>query len=174
MRRIVLGFSTIFFCPCFARLHQLLFLVRFFTSMPLTIRTIRMRGKSEVSLGKKLSSDGKPPEEDNGVIKIDSLGINEPNSKFYTFKKSGQAFGAAGDEVVLPVSDWTIEVLCRRNGGALGPEHHLAGFQNLPVEGAQGIRLNLWEGPDDLTFSIHAAGGKAGVQLLKVKLEQDV
>ena len=116
--------------------------------MPLTIR---MRGKSEVSLGKKLSSDGKLPKGDNGVIKIDVLVINGPNSKFYTFKKSGQAFG-----------------------GALDPDHHLAGFQNLPVEGAQGIRLNLWESPDDLTFSIHAAGGKAGVQLLEVKLEQDV
>jgi hypothetical protein len=124
--------------------------------------------------GGELSSAGKPPEKDKGTIKIDSLGINEADSQFYTFKESGQAFGAAGDKVVLAVSDWTIEVLCRRNGGALGPEHHLAGFQNLPVEGKQGIRLNLWEGPDDLTFSIHAKGGKVGVQPLKVKLEQDV
>ena len=123
--------------------------------------------------GGELSSGGNEPEEDNGTIKIDALGINE-DAQFYTFNESGQGFGADGDEVVLNVSDWTIEFLLRRNGDALGPEHHIAGFQNIPHEGAQGVRLNLWEGPDDMTFSIHAGGGKAGVQPLKVLLEQDV
>ena len=123
--------------------------------------------------GGELSSMGNPPELEDGTIDIPDLDIVMPNSKFYTYEESGQGFGADGDDVELFLGDWTIEFLLRRNGDQLGAEHHLAGFQNIPQEGAQGIRLNLWEGPDDLTFSIHAGGGKAGTAPLNIKLELD-
>ncbi|MHC4536390.1 MAG: LamG domain-containing protein [Planctomycetota bacterium] len=123
--------------------------------------------------GGELSSMDNPPELEDGTIEIADIDAVMTDSMFYTYKESGQAFGADGDEVELFFEDWTIEFLLRRNGDKLGPEHHLAGFQNIPAEGKQGIRLNLWEGPDDLTFSIHAGGGKAGVAPLNIKLELD-
>ena len=97
-------------------------------------------------VGGELSSANNPPEEEKGPIKIPELGINLTNWPYYTFEKSGQAFGDQGDDVVLPLEDWTIEFLLRRNGDKLGEEHHLAGFQNIPAEQQQGIRLNFWGG----------------------------
>ncbi len=123
-------------------------------------------------VGGQLSSGNNPPEEDEGPIKIPDLGINERLVPFYTFKKSGQCFGVQGDKVVLPLEDWTVEFLLRRNGDKLGDEHHLAGFQNAPVEGAQGVRLNFWGGAGELTWSVHAGGGKAGTSPLKIILEE--
>ena len=71
------------------------------------------------------------------------------------------------------VEDWTIEFLCKRNGGLFVEEHHFAGFQNSPREGRQGLRLWLLRGDGNLDMSIHAKGTKTG-QALKVFLEQDV
>ena len=121
--------------------------------------------------GGSLSSMNNPPELEDGTIEIADIGA-VPNSSFYTFAESGHGFGADGDDVELFLADWTIEFLLRRNGDQLGEEHHLAGFQNIPGEGAQGIRLNFWDGP--LGMSIHAGGGKAGTAALGIETEEGV
>ena len=66
-----------------------------------------------------------------------------------------------------------MEFLCRRNGDFFVEEHHFAGFQNSPREGQQGIRLWI-VGGQNLDISIHAKGGKQGVQPLNLKLEEGV
>ena len=127
------------------------------------------------TVGGELTSQDNPPELEVGTIELPALGIVMPDSKFYTYKNSGQAFGDRGDKIALMLGDWTIEFLLRRNGDLLGGgEHHLAGFQNHPPEARQGIRLNFWEGPDDLTFSIHAEGSSADVEPLNIKLKEGV
>ena len=99
--------------------------------------------------GGELSGAGNPPELEAGTIEIPALGI-KVHSKFYTHEESGQCFGAEGDGIVLFLEDFTIEFLLRRNGGALGEEHHLAGFQPVPGEGANSIRMNFWWGEGEL------------------------
>ena len=64
-----------------------------------------------------------------------------------------------------------MEFLCRRNGDFFVEEHHFAGFQNSPREGKQGIRLWI-TGGQNLDTSIHADGGKQGVQPLNIVLAQ--
>ena len=91
--------------------------------------------------GGELSGLDNPPEPDNGTIEIAALNIKVPNSDFYTHEESGQCWGADGDGIELFLEDFTIEFLLRLNGGALGEEHHLAGFQATPREGPNCIRV---------------------------------
>ena len=123
--------------------------------------------------GGELSSEGNPPVEDEGTIAIPALNAEVRDSKFYTFEESTQGYGGPGNTVELFLEDWTIEALCRRNGGALGEEHQFAGFQNTPAEGAQSIRLWM-VGDQNLDMSIHAGGGKQGVATTKLVLEEGV
>ena len=114
------------------------------------------------------------PELEEGAIKIPALGINEQNVKYYTTKESLQTFGGPpAKNTPLFFEDWTLEFLCRRNGDFFVEEHHFAGFQNSPREGKQGIRLWI-VGGQNLDISIHAKGGKQGVQPLNLKLEEGV
>ena len=123
--------------------------------------------------GELLAADN-PPELEEGTIKIGALGINEPNVKYYTTKESLQTFGGPpAKNTPLFFEDWTLEFLCRRNGDFFVEEHHFAGFQNSPREGKQGIRLWI-VGGQNLDMSIHAKGGKQGVQTLNLKLEEGV
>ncbi|MCG9130871.1 hypothetical protein J5I95_04225 [Candidatus Poribacteria bacterium] len=123
--------------------------------------------------GELLAADN-PPELEEGTIKIGALGINEPNVKYYTTKESLQTFGGPpAKNTPLFLEDWTLEFLCRRNGDFFLEEHHFAGFQNSPREGKQGIRLWI-VGGQNLDMSIHAKGGKQGVQTLNLKLEEGV
>ena len=127
--------------------------------------------------GGELSGEDNPPEEDKGTVEIAALDVNMPDSEFYTFKESGQGFGGPGNTVELFLEDWTLELLLRRNGGKLGPYHELVGFQNTPVEGAQGIRLWMagdgGEDEEKLVLSIHAEGAKQGVQAINILLPKD-
>lgn len=123
--------------------------------------------------GELLAADN-PPELEEGTIKIAALGINEQNVKYYTTKESLQTFGGPpAKNTPLFFEDWTLEFLCRRNGDFFVEEHHFAGFQNSPREGKQGIRLWI-VGGQNLDMSIHAKGGKQGVQTLNLKLEEGV
>ncbi|RKU19732.1 hypothetical protein C6503_07410 [Candidatus Poribacteria bacterium] len=123
--------------------------------------------------GELLAAD-KAPELEEGTIKIPALGINQQNVKYYTTKESHQTFGGPpAKNTPLFFQDWTLEFLCRRNGDFFVEEHHFAGFQNSPREGKQGIRLWI-VGGQNLDISIHAKGGKQGVQPLKLKLEEGV
>ena len=123
--------------------------------------------------GELLAADN-PPELEEGTIEIPALGINEQNVKYYTTKESLQTFGGPpAKNTPLFFEDWTLEFLCRRNGDFFVEEHHFAGFQNSPREGKQGIRLWI-VGGQNLDMSIHAKGGKQGVQTLKLKLEEGV
>lgn len=123
--------------------------------------------------GELLAADN-PPELEEGTIKIAALGINEQNVKYYTTKESLQTFGGPpAKNTPLFFQDWTLEFLCRRNGDFFVEEHHFAGFQNSPREGKQGIRLWI-VGGQNLDMSIHAKGGKQGVQTLNLKLEEGV
>lgn len=116
--------------------------------------------------GGELSGLGNPPEPDEGTIEIPSLNIKVPNSKFYTHEESGQCWGADGDGIELFLEDWTIEFLLRRNGAALGEEHHLAGFQPSQGEGANAIRLHFWAGEGNL------GGEFSGINIQTVRLEE--
>ena len=122
--------------------------------------------------GELLAADEAPVLEE-GKIEILKLGVSENNVKYYTTKKSLQTFGVEGKNPELPVEDWTLEFLCKRNGGLFKEEHHFAGFQNIPKEGQQGIRLWM-VGEEKLGISIHAEGGKQGVQPLNIKLEEGI
>ncbi|MBT61830.1 MAG: hypothetical protein CML13_01290 [Puniceicoccaceae bacterium] len=122
--------------------------------------------------GELLVADESPVLEE-GKIEIPKLGISKKSVKYYTTKKSLQTFGVEGKNPELAVEDWTLEFLCRRNGGLFKEEHHFAGFQNIPREGKQGIRLWM-EGEEKLGISIHAEGGKKGVQPLNIKLSEGV
>lgn len=121
--------------------------------------------------GELLGAD-KAPTLEEGAIKIAALGINEQNAKYYTAKESHQTWGGPpAKNTPLFFEDWTLEFLCRRNGDFFLEEHHFAGFQNSPREGKQGIRLWI-VGGQNLDISIHAKGGKQGVQPLNLKLEE--
>ena len=123
--------------------------------------------------GELLVAD-KIPELEEGTIKIPALGINQQNVKYYTTTESHQTFGGPpAKNTPLFFGDWTLEFLCRRNGDFFVEEHHFAGFQNSPREGKQGIRLWI-VGGQNLDISIHAKGGKQGVQTLNLKLEEGV
>lgn len=123
--------------------------------------------------GELLAAD-EAPELEEGKIEIPDLGIVQQNAKYYTAKKSLQTFGGpVPDNPELLLEDWTLEFLCKRNGDFFVEEHHFAGFQNSPREGAQGIRLWILDG-EHLDISIHAKGGKQGVQPLNIKLEEGV
>ncbi len=122
--------------------------------------------------GGELPAADKAPELEEGTIKIGALGIDQPNVKYYTTKDSHQTFGGPPpDNPELFFQDWTLEFLCRRNGDFFLEEHHFAGFQNSPREGKQGIRLWI-VGGQSLDMSIHADGGKQGVQPLNLKLNE--
>ena len=121
--------------------------------------------------GELLAADN-TPELEEGTIKIPALGINQPNVKYYTTKESHSTFGGPPQKnTPLFFEDWTLEFLCRRNGDFFVEEHHFAGFQNSPREGKQGIRLWI-VGGQNLDISIHAKGGKQGVQPLNLTLNQ--
>ena len=122
--------------------------------------------------GGELPAADKAPELEEGTIKIPALGINQENMKYYTTKDSLQTFGGPpAKNPPLFFEDWTLEFLCRRNGDFFVEEHHFAGFQNSPREGKQGIRLWIVDG-QKLDISIHAKGGKQGVQPLNLTLEE--
>ena len=121
--------------------------------------------------GELLAAD-KPMALEEGAIKIPALGINQPNVKYYTATESHSTFGGPPQKnTPLFFEDWTLEFLCRRNGDFFVEEHHFAGFQNSPREGKQGIRLWI-TGGQNLDTSIHAGGGKQGVQPLNIVLAQ--
>ena len=121
--------------------------------------------------GELLAAD-KPMELEEGAIKIPALGIDQPNVKYYTATESHSTFGGPPQKnTPLFFEDWTLEFLCRRNGDFFVEEHHFAGFQNSPREGKQGIRLWI-TGGQNLDTSIHADGGKQGVQPLNIVLAQ--
>ena len=173
MRRIVLVFSTIFFLSLFCTVASavvpgaLLYLDA--SDNPGHKKSWTNLGKAE---GELLAADEAPMLEE-GKIEIPALGISEANVKYYTTKKSLQTFGVEGKNPELAVEDWTLEFLCKRNGGLFKEEHHFAGFQNIPREGKQGIRLWM-EGEEKLGISIHAGGGKQGVQPLNIKFEEGI
>ena len=125
--------------------------------------------------GGSLPAANAAPELEEGPIKIASLGINERKAMYYTAKKSLQTFGGpVNKNPKLFLADWTFEFLCKRNGNHFVEEHHFAGFQNSPKEGAQGIRFWLRGGGDELGISIHAKGAKQAPAAIKIQLEQDV
>ena len=125
--------------------------------------------------GGSLSAADKAPELEEGPIKIARLGINERKAMYYTTKASKQTFGGpVNKNPKLFLADWTFEFLCKRNGNLYVEEHHFAGFQNSPAEGAQGIRFWLLGGGDALGISIHAKGSKQAPEAIKIQLEQDV
>ena len=114
------------------------------------------------------------PKLEEGRIRIPALGINQDNVMYYTTTKSKETFGGpVARNPKLFVEDWTLEFLCKRNGGLYVEEHHFAGFQNSPREGRQGLRLWLLGNGQNLDMSIHSKGGKTG-QALKIALEEDV
>ena len=122
--------------------------------------------------GGELAAADKAPELEEGEIKIPALGISQPNVAYYTTKDSHQTFGGPPQKnTPLFFEDWTLEFLCRRNGDFFLEEHHFAGFQNSPREGKQGIRLWIVNG-QNLDISIHAKGGKQGVQPLNLTLNE--
>lgn len=124
--------------------------------------------------GGALPAADKAPELEEGAIEIPALGINEPNAKYYTAKESLSTFGGPpAENPPLFFEDWTLEFLCRRNGDFFVEEHHFAGFQNSPREGQQGIRLWITDG-QNLDISVHAEGGKQGVQPLNLTLAEGV
>ena len=124
--------------------------------------------------GGELPAADKAPELEEGTIEIPALGINQQNTKYYTTKDSLQTFGGPpAKNPPLFFEDWTLEFLCKRNGDFFVEEHHFAGFQNSPREGKQGIRLWIVDG-QKLDISVHAKGGKQGVQPLNLTLEEGV
>ena len=111
------------------------------------------------TVGGVLSGDGKPPELEVGTIAIPALGIDKPDSRFYTHKRAGQAWGGPDDDLELFIEDWTLEFLFKLEG-----ENHkdargnqFAGFQ---PGGHNSIRLSFWFGQGDLgaQFSDGGAG----------------
>ena len=79
--------------------------------------------------GELLAADDAPMLE-KGTIKIPVLGITQAVTKYYIAKKALQTFGGPVDKnPELAVEDWTLEFLCKRNGGLLQEEHYFTGFQ---------------------------------------------
>ena len=110
------------------------------------------------TVGGELSGAGNPPELGEGTIAIPDLGINMPNSKFYTHKESDQCWGEEADGLELFLEDWTIEFLLRCNGAMLG--RGLAGFQPIPMEGHNAIRLAFWWGEGELGGQFGGVDGR--------------
>ena len=125
-----------------------------------------------LSGGELLAADEAPVLEE-GTIEIPALGISKVKAKYYTAKKSLQTFGGPVDNnPEIPVEDWTLEFLCKRNGSLFKEHHQFSGFQNSPREGKQGIRL--WMDDDlTLTIAINGAGGKQ-FKPLNIKLKAGV
>ena len=124
--------------------------------------------------GGELPAADEAPKLEEGTIEIPALGINQPNTKYYTTQESLQTFGGPPPKnPPLFFEDWTLEFLCKRNGDFFVEEHHFAGFQNSPREGQQGIRLWI-VGGQKLDMSIHAKGGKQAVQPLNLNLDEGV
>ena len=72
--------------------------------------------------------DATPVLED-GTIEIPGLGFVLPDTKFYTGQESLQTFGGpVGTNPEVPVSDWTFEALCKRNGDVIHEEHWMFCF----------------------------------------------
>ncbi len=125
--------------------------------------------------GGSLPAANTAPKLEEGPIRIARLGINERKAMYYTAKASLQTFGGpVHKNPKLYLADWTFEFLCKRNGNLFVEEHHFAGFQNSPREGAQGIRFWLLGGGQELGISIHAKGSKQAPEAIKIQLEQDV
>ena len=123
--------------------------------------------------GGELPAATTAPKLEEGKIKIPGTGINENNVKYYTAKAARQTFGGpVNRNPELFLKDWTLEFLCKRNGSLFLEEHHFAGFQNSPREGAQGIRLWLLGG-QNLDASINSGWVKGG-HLLKISLDEGV
>ena len=124
--------------------------------------------------GGELSGEGNPPALEQGDIDIPAVGLAMQGAMFYTAHESGQCYGGPGNTLELFVEDWTVEFLIRRNGGMLGEEHQLAGFQTDPPEGQQGMRLWLQGDPvrDNLGLSVHAEGSKQAVEEIGVVLPE--
>ena len=109
--------------------------------------------------GELLEAD-KAPELEEGTIKIPALGINEQNVKYYTTKET---FGGppAKNTRFLRID---VGVPFRRD----------ASFRGFP-EQSEGRQEGMFiVGGQNLDISIHAKGGKQGVQPLNLKLEEGV
>ena len=98
-----------------------------------------------------------PPALEEGPIKIPDIGIDEPNAKYYTARKSAQMYGTKAFAPPLALEDWTIEFLVRRNGDMFHDEHQLAGVNAAVWVREQGIRLGL-DAANNLKIVIYEAG----------------
>ena len=97
------------------------------------------------------------PALEEGPIKIADIGIDEPNAKYYTSRKSAEMYGTKAFAPPLALEDWTIELLVRRNGDMFHDEHQLAGVNAAAWVGLQGIRLGL-DAADNLKMVIYEGG----------------
>ena len=119
--------------------------------------------------GGELPACDQAPELETGTIEIPALDITQANVKYYTAKQGGQTFCAnALAEPVLSLEDWTIEILCRRNGDLFNEEHELAGFVG------PGYAIRPWIHPDGAIRLMldSPAGGGQGVQKTGVVLQE--
>ena len=75
--------------------------------------------------GGELLATDKPMKLEEGEIKIPALGVNEPNSKYYTTTESLSTFGGPpAKNTPLFFRGLDLEFLCRRNGDFFVEEHH--------------------------------------------------
>ena len=123
MKKVVSIFSVLFFLAMFST-------VALAADPVLYLDASNNPGHPDVwtnlgTAGGELSGEGNPPVLEEGAVERPDLGIVIPNAMFYTAYESGQCFGGPGNTVELFVEDWTIEFVCKRNGGALGEEHQL-------------------------------------------------
>ena len=119
--------------------------------------------------GGELPASDKAPELETGTIEIPALDIVQKNVKYYTAEQGSQIFAAnALAEPVLTLEDWTIEILCRRNGDLFSEEHELAGFLG------QGYTIRPWIHPDGAIRLMldSPAGGGQGIQKTGVILQE--
>ncbi len=80
--------------------------------------------------GRELSSNGQPPQLENGPINIPALDISLPHMKYYTAVEMFQTFGgkpSTNPELFLDAG-FTLEFLLRRNGDMFLEEHGVFGF----------------------------------------------
>ena len=67
---------------------------------------------------------------EEGRIDIPNTGFVLANAKYYTGTRIGLIFGGPPDtNPDLALEDWTLELLCRRNGGAKDRDNGLIGFR---------------------------------------------
>ena len=89
---------------------------------------------------------------EEGRIDIPDLGFVLPNAQYYTATRVGQIFGSPPDtNPDLALKEWTMELLCRRNGGAKDRDNGLIGFR--PGSDDNGISLIVQKVTTEL--SIH-------------------